>query len=158
MKQKVFLITGFQNWGKSFIIKELFNDRERFYKNKLYALCDKKFCVQSQSNDDLGDTGYINTLNSRLNKLSLKPDYIISAFCPTKEPSNNSIEIIKNLYQNSDVYLITLENKWCLHAKLNINEITKYYSNLHNVQIENISEKDPKKIAQAVKQKICSLI
>ena len=157
MKQKVFLITGFQNWGKSFIIKELFNGRKRFYKNKLYKLCDKKFCVQSQSNDDWGETGYINAVNSRLNKLSSKPNYIISAFCPTKEPSNDSIRIIKNLYQSSDVYLITLENKWCLHAQLNINEITNYYSNLHNVQIVNISEKDPKKKAQAVEQKICSL-
>lgn len=121
-------------------------------------MCDKQFCVQSQSNDDLGSTGYINTLNSRVNKLSSKPDYIISAFCPTKEPLNSSIEIIKNLYQNSDVYLITLENKWCLNAQLNINEITNYYSSLHNVQIVNIREKDPKKKTQAVKQKICSLI
>jgi len=158
MKQKVFLITGFQNWGKSFIIKELFKGKKRFYKNKLYKLCDKKFCVQSQSNDDWGETGYINAVNSRLNKLDLKPDYIISAFCPTKEPSNDSINIIKNLYQNSDVYLIVLEYKWCLHAQLNINEITNYYSSFNNVQIITISEKDPKKKAQVVEQKICSLV
>ncbi|WP_458699859.1 hypothetical protein ACKGJI_08510 [Sulfurospirillum sp. 1307] len=158
MKQKVFLITGFQNWGKSFIIKELFNGRERFYKNKLYKLCDKKFCVQSQSNDDWGETGYINAVNSRLKKLGSNPDYIISAFCPTKEPSNDSIRIIKNLYQNADIYLIALEHKWCLHAQLNINELTKYYSNIHNLQIITINEKDPKKKTQAVEKKICSLV
>ncbi|RXJ68209.1 hypothetical protein CRV08_08115 [Halarcobacter ebronensis] len=158
MRQKVFLITGFQNWGKSFIIKELFNGRERFYKNKLYKLCDKKFCVQSQSNDDWGETGYINAVNSRLKKLGSNPDYIISAFCPTKEPSNDSIRIIKNLYQNADIYLIALEYKWCLHAQLNINELTTYYSNIHNLQIITINEKDPKKKTKAVEQKICSLV
>jgi len=158
MKQKVFLITGFQNWGKSFIIKELFNNRKRFYKNKLYKLCDKKFCVQSQSNDDWGENGYINAINSRLKKLGSNLDYIISAFCPTKEPSNDSMRIIQKLYQNADIYLITLEYKWCLHAQLNINEITSYYSSLGNLQIININEKDPKKKAQAIQQKICSLI
>ena len=158
MKQKVFLITGFQNWGKSFIIKELFNDKERFYKNKLYKLCDKYFCVQSQSNDDWGENGYINGVNNRLQKLNTNPDYIISAFCPTKEPSNDSKRIIQKLYQNADVYLITLEYKWCLQAQLNINEITKYYSDLNNVKIININEIDPKKKAQAIQQKICALV
>ncbi|MCK9336520.1 MAG: hypothetical protein M0P43_01685 [Arcobacteraceae bacterium] len=158
MKQKVFLITGFQNWGKSFIIKELFNGRERFYKNKFYELCNKKFCVQSQSNDDWGEAGYINEINSRLNQLSSKPDYIISAFCPTKEPSNDSIKILKDLYKDSDVYLIALENKWCLHAQLNISELQNYYSSLKNLQIITISEKDPKKKAQVVKQKIYDLV
>ena len=157
MRQKVFLITGFQNWGKSFIIKELFN-RKRFDKNKLYKLCDKKFCVQSQSNDDLGENRYINAIKSRLKELGSIPDYILSAFCPTKESSNDSIRIIQKLYQNADIYLIILENKWCLHAQLNINELTSYYSSLSNLQIVNIKEKDPKKKAQAVQQKICSLV
>jgi len=158
MKQKVFLITGFQNWGKSFIIKELFNNKERFYKNKLYTLCGKKFCVQSQSNDDFGENRYINAINSRLKKLSSNPNYIISAFCPTKEPSNDSMRIIQKLYQNAEIYLITLEYKWCLHAQLNINELTSYYSSLSNLQIININEKDPKKKAQVIQQKICSLV
>lgn len=158
MKQKVFLITGFQNWGKSHIIKELFNDREKFYRNKLYSLCGKKFCVQSQSNDDWGESGYIDAVNNRIAKLDSSPDYIISAFCPTKEPRNDSRKIIQTLYRNADIYLITLEYKWCLHAQLNINELKAFFSNLQNVQIINISEKDPSKKAKLIEQQICGLV
>jgi len=158
MKQKVFLITGFQNWGKSYIIKELFNNRKKFYKNKLYKLCDKEFCVQSQSNDDRGEAGYIKAVENRIKELTFTPEYIISAFCPTKEPNNNSIRIITTLYKDADIYLITLENKWCLHAKLNISELTTYYSNINNLTIVNINEKDPTKKANSIKEEICKLL
>ena len=33
---KVFLITGFNNWGKTTIIKKLFQ-RQRFYRNTTYS-------------------------------------------------------------------------------------------------------------------------
>ncbi|WP_442764695.1 hypothetical protein [Sulfurospirillum cavolei] len=158
MQQKVFLITGFQNWGKTFIIENLFENRQRFYKDGLYELCGKQFCVQPQSNDDWGSDGYINAIKSRFNALSSSPAYVISAFCPTKEPYNDSLKIIQELYQNSKIYLITLEHKWCLHAQLNISELIKYYSSLTNVQIINIEETDPTKKTQAVKEKICSLV
>gem|GEM_PF-1739992 len=158
MKQKVFLISGFQNWGKSYIIQKLFNDRVRFYQHKLYELCGQDFCVHSYSNDDWGENGYIGAINSRLEKLGSTPEYIISAFCPTREKWNDSKRIIETLYKNADIYMIALEHKWCLHAKLNIDELKEYYSDIPNLQIITIDEKDPTKKIQAVKQTICSLL
>jgi hypothetical protein len=157
MKQKVFLITGFQNWGKSYIIKKLFG-QESFYKHKLYKLCDKEFCVQSQSNDDLAVDKYVEAIKSRIEKLGSNPEYIISAFRPTKEVNNDSINIINTLYKNADIYLMTIESKWCLHAKLNIDELKKYYSGISNLRIINISEKDPTKKVDNIKEEICKLI
>ena len=49
--RKVFLITGFNNWGKTFLIKKMFHQKIYHY-NKLYKFLDINFCVQPQSNDD----------------------------------------------------------------------------------------------------------
>ena len=60
----------------------------------------------------------------------------MSAFCPTRELSNDLIydsrEIINKLFKNDDVYIIALEYKWCGHAKLELKKINNYL-NLGNV-------------------------
>ncbi len=157
MKQKVFLITGFQNWGKSFIIEKLFN-KKRFRQNKLYNFCDKNFLVQLASNDDWGEKGYIKSIKEKLNKFNSNPNYIISAFCPTKESVNDSKKIINSLFQNAEIYMIVLKYKWCLHAQLDIEEIKKYYEDIKNLKIIVIDEKDPDKKSPIIKEKICKIV
>ncbi len=155
--RKVFLLTGFNNWGKSYLIEELFNGRKRFYHDKLYSYSGFKFCVQSQSNDDFGQKGYENIIEKRLNRLAkakLDPSHIFTAFCPTKEPRNDSAAIISKLYSSDEVNIIAIEHKWCLHAKLKIKELQDYYSNLSNVSIHVLSEKN----VQRKKKKLDDLL
>jgi hypothetical protein len=147
--RKVFLLTGFNNWGKTYLITELFK-RKRFSKDELYLYNNSghKFCVQSQSNDDLGRDRYENIIEERLRALSTvgkKPSHIFTAFCPTKEPNNDSSEIIKSLFGKDEVHILAIEYKWCLHAKLDITQIKNYYSNLKNVKVHVLSEKSPEK-------------
>ena len=142
---KVYLLTGFNNWGKSSLIEEMFNGKKRFHNDKLYSYSGKKFCIQSQSNDDLGRKGYENKVLGRLRKLKEKnivPSHILTAFCPTKEPENLSAEIIENLYKNCEVHIILIQYKWCLHAELRIEEIREYFSKLRNVKVHILSEPD----------------
>ena len=97
---KVFLITGFNNWGKTTIIEKLFQ-RQRFYRNTTYSsssLVDSSgkkpnFWVQQHSNDDIGKQNYIKKIES-YDRKPVKPAYILSAFCPTRELNNNSRNLI----------------------------------------------------------------
>jgi hypothetical protein len=142
----VFLITGFQNWGKTHLIKDAF-DRDRFVFHKLFLCQNRLFCVVPQSNDDLGQEGYERRVRQHIDavrKTAKEIEYIASAFCPTKEKNNNSLEIIQNLYSEDKVILIPIEYKWCGHAQLRVNEITNTYAGLKNVQVVPVTSKDPK--------------
>jgi hypothetical protein len=139
--RKVFLLTGFNNWGKTTLINDLFG-KSRFAKHQLHNYAGKQFCVIPQSNDDLGEQGYINAYNQRISMLSqhgLKVDCIFSAFCPTKEPDNQSARIISAIYSGDDVFVLSILHKWCCHASLNVPEISSYYSSLGNVKVHTVS-------------------
>ncbi|ENM5736151.1 hypothetical protein DU972_003793 [Vibrio mimicus] len=145
---KVFLITGFQNWGKTFLIHAMFNGRVKYFYNQQYKYSNFDFCVQSQSNDDLGKNSFERIIKKRLLELSksgVKPSHICAAFCPTKESNNLSDKIIENIFPEDEVYIIAIEHKWCLHGQLQIQEIQNYYSHLKNVTVHVVSEKDPTK-------------
>lgn len=158
---KVFLITGFQNWGKTFLIQDMFDKRIKFFYDKQYRYSNFNFCVQSQSNDDLGKDGFENIMKKRFSsllKIGIKPTHICAAFCPTKEKNNLSDKIIENLFGNDEVHIIAIEYKWCLHGKLEISEIQNYYSHLKNVTIHVLSEKDPSKKRSALDKLLKSLL
>src|SRR5581483_7677790 len=87
-----------------------------------------------------------------LRKSGIKPKYIFSAFCTTKETWNLSDEIIRNLYSEDQIILIPIEYKWCGHAKLQLNEIAQYYSKFTSLSIQPLSLKDPSKKLQALKE------
>jgi hypothetical protein len=143
--RKVFLLTGFQNWGKTWLIKKLFN-RQRFFEHSVYNYHGHSFCVIPKSNDDLGQLGYESEYHRRIKKLygkNIVPQYIFSAFCPTKEPTNLSDQIISNLYRADQVILIPIEYKWCAHARLQLNEISTYYATLGNVSIQPLTLLNP---------------
>jgi hypothetical protein len=151
--EKIFLLSGFQNWGKTHLINQLFG-RSRFYDGQLYPLLGHDFLVLPQSNDDLGKIGYEDCYRRKMNALAQNhktPQYILSAFCPTKEPSNLSEGIIKNLYSSDTIVMIPIEYKWCGHAKLQISEISAHYSNIPNVIMASLSTQDPAKKAGALR-------
>lgn len=144
--RKIFLLTGFNNWGKSSLIYALFN-KKRFLTDRLhhYAEADSvDFCVQPYSNDDLGRVGYEKDMEKRLQKLQengKEPNHIFAAFCPTKERKNDSTAIINKLYHKDQVHVIAIKYKWCVHAELIILEIKGYYAELKNVTIHVLNEK-----------------
>ena len=110
---KVYLITGFNNWGKTYLINSLFG-KSRFFKHKPARFANHDFCVVPQSNDDLGQAGYITAYNDRvgfLRKSGFSVTHVISAFCPTREPANDSIFIVNQLFQEDQVFLIPIEHK-----------------------------------------------
>jgi hypothetical protein len=139
----VFLLTGFNNWGKTTLIKSLFG-KKAFKKNIPHIYSGKKFCVIPQSNDDLGELGYTKAYNDRISTAKGSwgnPEYIFSAFCPTKEPQNQSSRIISSIYPNDNVYLLPIVYKWCSHSKLILPEIESYFSKNKNVKVHPITSK-----------------
>jgi hypothetical protein len=149
--RKVFLVTGFNNWGKTRILCNAFGVRA-FRHDRLYPFqssnCD--FLVLPKSNDDLGLRGYCEDYYDRIAKIreqGIRPKYIASAFCPTKErvcrtkggpKTFTSIDIIRELYGKDEVHILLLEYKWCGHARLRPQEITAFYSTEQNVTVHSI--------------------
>ena len=153
--RKVFLLTGFNNWGKTRLICDLFG-KGRFVKHLPHTYANKDFCVIPQSNDDLGEQGYISSYKSRVYEAKKSwgnPNYILSAFCPSKEPSNDSLRIISSIYSSDDVYILPIVYKWCGHAKLMIPDINRYFSAHKNIQVHPITSKSigVKKLAELQK-------
>ncbi len=142
--RKVFLLTGFSNWGKSTLIKQVFS-RGVFYRKSLYeipSINGVEFCVQPQSNDDWGFSGYKKDLENRIDevtKIYKPPTHIFSAFCPTREMNNLSEGLINSLFSGDQVFVIPIETKWCGHAKLDVKEIANYFSNCRDVSIHTLS-------------------
>jgi len=142
--RKVFLITGFNNWGKTTLLSNLFATRvfQMRVPQYLPSFGQCGFLVMPQSNDDLGEPRYINAFNNRLNVFQSangNAKYIASAFCPTREPANNSINILNTLYRTDQIEMLLIEDKWCGHAKLQIHNITSFYSSMTNITFHTVS-------------------
>jgi hypothetical protein len=124
-KRKVFLITGFNNWGKSTLINDLFQGK-RFSRTEPQELNSSgvKFMVQSQSNDDLRHERYIEQVIAR----SKGGNYLVAAFCPSMESLNDSKVIISSAAFScfSEIHVLLLKYKWDLHAELCIESVSKY--------------------------------
>ena len=140
---KVFLITGFNNWGKTTLLSDLFGVKA-FRKGVPHYYAGHPFLVMPKSNDDLGMRGYEREYRDRLKKFQKangKPNYIASAFCPTRETRNDSIAILRSLYGGDQIEMLLLEYKWCGHAKLLIPEIAHFYSSEPNVTVHRVTQK-----------------
>ena len=152
--RKVFLITGFNNWGKTTTIVDAFKVGA-FHHTRLHPFqasgCD--FLVLPKSNDDLGLRGYCEEYHKRIAKLlqlGIRPKYLVSAFCPTKElerrtdrgpKSFTSIDIIRELYGHDEVHVLLLVHKWCGHAELRPNEISAFYAAERNVTVHTVGSR-----------------
>jgi hypothetical protein len=113
-----------------------------------------EFCVQPQSNDDWGFFGYKDDLQKRVIEVTKNykaPTHIFSAFCPTREKNNLSENLISHLFANDEVFIIPIKTKWCGHAKLDVNELTNYYSSFNNVTIHTLSGNSSSKSNDLIK-------
>jgi hypothetical protein len=143
--RKVFLIVGFNNWGKTTLLKDLFGVKA-FRKGRPYLYAGCPFLVLPNSNDDVGMRGYMRHYHDRLKefrKAHRNVRYIASAFCPTREPRNDSLAILRTLYGADQVEMLLLKYKWCGHAKLLISEVEQFYSNEPNVTVHRVTSKTP---------------
>jgi hypothetical protein len=140
----VFLLTGFQNWGKTYLLYKAFK-KERFSHHILHKCGNRKFCVVPQSNDDLGRKGFeekVDEILAELAKFGRKPEFIVAAFCPTRELKNNSFEIIQKKFKDDRVVLVPIEYKWCGNAKLQQEDLKEYYSGISNFHFAPLTASD----------------
>lgn len=140
---KVFLITGFNNWGKTTLLGDVFGTKV-FRKGVAETFANLPFLVIPQSNDDLGKRGYEREYRERYQLYTSAlgaPKYVAAAFCPTKEPRNNSITILHSLFSGMQIEMLLLEYKWCDQAKLLTSEITSRYASERNLTIHQISSR-----------------
>jgi hypothetical protein len=115
-------IVGFNNWGKSSVVRRLFNDNRNFRKGVTYQLPNLpsvRFCVQTQSNDDVGQQ-YIDQIRDRLEQTEkFNPD-LFAALCPSMETTNDYRQILREpvFSRFNQLNLLLLIFKWDHHAKL----------------------------------------
>ncbi len=126
------LITGFNNWGKSTIIRELFG-RGRFDFGTTYRIPNitADFAVESHSNDDYSEATYVERLQQRMNQTPSHDDNLLCAFCHTRETTNDSLRILRhNIFtQFDEIHLFLLVFKWDHHATLMVPDLQEFYRN-----------------------------
>lgn len=160
--RKAILIVGFNNWGKSTIVYNLF-DVKQIRSRNTYEIRDigVKFAVQVYSNDDWNQNRYITALNEPTKSSAQN---LLAAFCPTREPHNDSRVILtsSSLSRYNEIHLFYLRFKWDHHAELRTREIRQYFqgiNNLHHFDIdadEHILD-DSQRLAARVNQIITRL-
>ena len=159
MKKRAILITGFSNWGKSKIIYTLFG-RKRIGKQTPYKIkysnLEREFIVMPYSNDDINQKRFLKALKERYNDFINSNVDLLSAFCPSSEEKNNSLEILKSdFFSNFDeIILIYLVDRWDNHASLNIEIINNFYKGLKNLKKIEIIIDNSKSVNARLNDKI----
>lgn len=156
--KKAFLITGFNNWGKSSIINDIFNKKVYRKHNDHVLEGTYKFSVQEHSNDDWGIDALIRHTQQRIDFSPNQGQNLIVAFCPTKEELNDSRQLLLHTLKNYKIYLILIVHKWDNHASLNVADILSYYAEMPNLIPIIIDEKDASKKPELVKTKILEIM
>lgn len=155
MRKAIFLV-GFNNWGKSTIIRKLFK-KKSFKKNSIHVLGNNKFIVHQSSNDDLKGIKYTSSINQILGNFNSNDD-LFTTLCPSMESENNFINILSDNVFNifDEFHFLLLEYKWEKHAKLIIDNIEQEIrSNLKtNVNIITIKDKEENLKLDQIKQEI----
>lgn len=130
------LFVGFQNWGKSTLIKDIFG-RKQFPRGRAYSLSGcglgGSFVVVPQSNDDLGAGGYIGEISAAWGAAPPGTKCLVSALCPTREPANDARTILASpaFAVFEEVHLILIRYKWDFHAKLITDVVTRFFKGSH---------------------------
>jgi len=142
MKQAIF-ITGFNNWGKTRIIRHFFNERQKYYQGGFYRIdgVNAEFTVDTHSNDDWFGQYWIDHINERISNEPKKNLNLFSALCPSMENGNNFVELLSNSLFNryNKLHVFLIEYKWEHHAKLLTDNIIKKGSNIRNVNFIRIN-------------------
>lgn len=138
---KVFLVVGFNNWGKTRLLQDLFGKKR--FNNPGIPFLGYNFLAIPQSNDDLGFRGYQNKYYRKHTQFTTSygspPQYVISAFCPTKETTNDSLTIINTIFHGKTIYMLLLEHKWCDHAVLDVAQITAHFRAVPSIVFHTIT-------------------
>ena len=133
--KRAFLLTGFNNWGKTTLIYEIFH-RSRFYYGSAYEIpgINNMFTVDSHSNDDVGEEGFIKAIKERLAASPTNGKDIFCTLCPTRDPHNNSLRILqgKPFSLFDEIHILLLKYKWDFHAELRIKDVQNYLSRVSN--------------------------
>ena len=139
MVRRAIFLSGFHNWGKSTIIKSIFNQSYRNLEvpGQIFTLWRQNFLVQHKSNDDYPKS-YLTLIS---NELTLnKNEDLFTTLCPSMEPKNKFTDILSNQVFHSfqELYLLLIEYKWENHAKLITSNIEKEINSIKtNLQIKN---------------------
>lgn len=126
--RKAIFIVGFNNWGKTTLITELFNGQQKFYYAYDYQIpgvsAPNRFMVQSQSNDDVG-LNFINQVSRRIDDTAPRTPDLFAALCPSMEPNNNFTTIITDPTFDvfDEFHFFLIRYKWEHHAMLLTDEI-----------------------------------
>ena len=159
-KKRAILITGFSNWGKSTIIRGLFNIK-RFSPKEYYEIngINSKFIVMPYSNDDISKTHYLNKLEEKYEDVNPAKEDLLSAFCPSSEEKTNSREILESdFFSNFDeIILIYLVDRWDNHALLNMENIKSFYKGLENLKHIEIIIDQSNKVNERLNAKIIKI-
>ena len=137
--RQALIIAGFNNWGKSTIISDLFADREKFSYSRSYPMhavtFNHTFIVQSQSNDDLTSMTYLDQISRRVAGTRDSGQNLIAALCPSLDERNNFSEVLSSppFTTYDRLYLFLIEYKWDHHARLMINNIREAGQRIPNI-------------------------
>ena len=124
--RQAFFITGFNNWGKTTIIQELF-DNKSFYQSKTYKISEinADFTVETHSNDDFIGQKWVENIQKRIKKSPDNGENLFTALCPSLESRNNFLTLLTQptfaSYDKLHIFLV--EFKWEHNAKLMIDNI-----------------------------------
>ena len=135
--RRAFLIVGFNNWGKTTLVYDLFR-KERFlvgYGYRLHPDVGQRFTVESHSNDDTGEQRYIDLIHRRVQAAPADAQDLVSVLCPSRkssnEPSNDACRILASpaFAPFDEIHLLLLRYKWDLHAELRLADVQAYFQN-----------------------------
>lgn len=129
--RRAFLMVGFNNWGKTTLVYNLF-DKRRFlvgYGYSIPQIPGQRFTVESHSNDDTGEQRYINLIYKRVRAAPPDAHDLVSVLCPSREPANDACRILASraFQPFQEIHLLLLRYKWDLHAELRLNDIAQYF-------------------------------
>ena len=129
--RRAFIFLGFNNWGKTTLICDLFA-RQRFEYGRGYRLnnqLDRLFTVESHSNDDTGQQRYIDMIERRVTSAPSNVHDLISVLCPSRDPNNDACSILSShaFQPFNEIHLVLMRYKWDLHAQLCVEDIKAYF-------------------------------
>lgn len=161
--RRAFLIVGFNNWGKTTLVYDMFG-KQRFlvgYGYRLQHDVGRRFTVESHSNDDAGEQRYVALIEKRMKDAPADALDLVSVLCPSRDPHNDACRILASTaFQSFDeIHLLLLRYKWDLHAELRLSAIEAYFSACGDKRLRlHIIDEGPQGSDDERRQRRCSLV
>ena len=133
------LMVGFNNWGKTTLIYDLFS-RRRFAYGEGYLLSPDighLFTVESLSNDDIRGERYTSKIERRMQAAASDAQDLVGVLCASREPKNDACSILNSraFAPFDEIHLLLMRYKWDLHAELRISDIQTYFKRCGNKRL-----------------------